>query len=159
MRLLRIESDLWKQELEPDLQSPDSIEVSSTQDIWSQDRYSDLSVPAPEGQRHSVEIGVETDLDVNKFRGRNIPVVTGIGPHEQAMACLEMLALFYNTPFRRDVLDRMVGQSLGKRTVSLELLGNIAVSMGFVGSIANIPEAQLTRLPFPCFVITHNQQE
>ena len=157
LRLLRIESDLWKQELEPDLQSPDSIEVSSTQDIWSQDRYSDLSVPAPEGQRHSVEIGVETDLDVNKFRGRNIPVVTGIGPHEQAMACLEMLALFYNTPFRRDVLDRMVGQSLGKRTVSLELLGNIAVSMGFVGSIANIPEAQLTRLPFPCFVITHNQ--
>ena len=157
LRLLRIESDLWKQELEPDLQSPDSIEVSSTQDIWSQDRYSDLSVPAPEGQRHSVEIGVETDLDVNKFRGRNIPVVTGIGPHEQAMACLEMLALFYNTPFRRDVLYRMVGQSLGKRTVSLELLGNIAVSMGFVGSIANIPEAQLTRLPFPCFVITHNQ--
>ena len=32
-----------------------------------------------------------------------------------------------------------------------------AVMMGFTGSISNIPEAQLARLPFPCFVLLEGQ--
>ena len=33
-------------------------------------------------------------------------MVTGVGGLEQAAACLEMLARFYNVPFRKDVVQR-----------------------------------------------------
>ena len=159
LRLLRIERDLWTRELSPDIQTVDNFEVDSSIDLWSQDRYSDLSVPAPSGTRHpgdEAETG-DSASAVRRFRGRSVPVVTGVGGQKHAMACLEMLALFYNVPFRRDVMERSVRQSLGDRSVSLELLGNFAVSMGFTGSLADIPEAQLVRLPFPCFVIVEGQ--
>ena len=159
LRLLRIDRDLWISELSPDLQSPEEFEVESSIDLWSQDRYSDLSVPKPQGQRHStdsIDLG-DSASSTPRFRGRSIPVVTGIGGQQHAMACLEMLALFYNVPFRRDVMERSVRQNLADRPVSLELLGNFAVSMGFTGSLADIPEAQLLRLPFPCFVIVEGQ--
>jgi len=159
LRLLRIDRDLWTRELSPDLQSPDEFVVETSIDLWSQDRYSDLSVPTPQGQRHTTDstaVG-ESASSTPRFRGRSIPVVTGIGGQQHAMACLEMLALYYNVPFRRDVMERSVRQSLANRDVSLELLGNFAVSMGFTGSLADIPEAQLLRLPFPCFVIVEGQ--
>ena len=159
LRLLRIERDLWTSELSPDLQAPNKLEVSSSIDLWSQDRYAELSVPKPDGDLYpsdSTQSGSST-TPVAQFRGRSIPVVTGIGGQQHAMACLEMLALFYNVPFRRDVMERSVRQNLGDRAVSLEMLGNFAVSMGFTGSLADIPEAQLLRLPFPCFVIVEEQ--
>jgi len=114
LRLLRIERDLWSRELNPDLQPPDQLEVPTSVDLWSQDRYSDLSVPDPQGERHPTELskGAQATESTPRFRGRSIPVVTGIGGQQQAMACLEMLARFYNAPFRRDVMERSVRQSL-----------------------------------------------
>ena len=47
------------------------------------------------------------------YRGRSIPVVTGSTPLGHAMACLEMLALSYNVPFRRDVLERAARHAIG----------------------------------------------
>lgn len=159
LRLLRIERDLWTSELSPDLKPPDDFDVATSIDLFSQDRYSDLSVPKPQGTRHSTDpvSPKSSSSEISRFRGRSIPVVTGIGGQQHAMACLEMLALYYNVPFRRDVMERSVRHSLGDRAVSLELLGNFAVSMGFTGSLADIPEAQLLRLPFPCFVIVEGQ--
>ena len=55
------------------------------------------------------------------------------------MACLEMLAVFYNVPFRRDVLDRVVVQSLRNSSASLELVGNVSNYLGFIGSICDLP--------------------
>ena len=159
LRLLRIDRDLWTSELSPDLQAPPEFAVPTTIDLWTQDRYGDLSAPKPQGDRHSTDL-VEPDSSTStssRFRGRSIPIVTGIGGQQHAMACLEMLALYYNAPFRRDVMERSVRHSLGDRPVSLELLGNFAVSMGFTGSLADIPEAQLLRLPFPCFVMLEGQ--
>lgn len=160
LRLLRVERHLWEEELNPSLEAPDEIPVSSEIDLWSQDRYSDLAVPAPEGQRQnpaSSALNTADDRIARRYRGRTIPVVTGVGGQQQAMACLEMLARYYNVPFRRDVMERTARQVIADRAVSLEMLGNLAVLMGFTGSIANIPEAQLARLPFPCFVVILEQ--
>ena len=153
--MLRIERDLWTRELSPDIQTVDNFEVDSSIDLWSQDRYSDLSVPAPQGTRHpgdEAETG-DSASEVRRFRGRSVPVVTGVGGQKHAMACLNV-ALFYNVPFRRDVMERSVRQSLGDRSVSLELLGNFAVAWASQVH-CDIPEAQLVRL-FP-FVIVEGQ--
>ncbi|WP_244276211.1 peptidase domain-containing ABC transporter [Synechococcus sp. N19] len=142
LRLVRIESDLWAQSLEPDLQAPEEI-VLADDGVSADDRYADL-LPAPTGDRQVAEpaIGV---------RGRQrIAEVTGTGPIGQTMACLEMLARYYNVPFRRDVIERAANDNLRGRThTSLELIGNLSTVMGFTGTMTDLPEGQLGRVPFP----------
>jgi len=155
LRLLRLEPEAWARELEPPLDAvPDQSSLTSV-DLWTEDRYADLMAPAPEGELANAA-GTETAASL-RWRGKRIPVVTGSGPLEQAMACLEMLALYYNAPFRRDVIERAARSALQGHAVSLEVLGNLATFMGFTGSIGALPEAQLPRLPFPCFALVMGQ--
>ena len=161
LRLLRIEHDLWERELSPELEAPEQNPTNSLSDPWSvEDRYSDLLAPEPMGERRDdIAVGALIDRQGGQLRwqGRRIPVVTGVGPLEQAMACLEMLAKFHNVPFRKDVVQRAAQQTLHGHSCSLQQLGNLASWMGFLGTLADVPEAQLHRLPFPCFAVLFDQ--
>ena len=53
LRLVRIESDLWTQALEPDLQAPDEIQLPDD-GVSADDRYADL-LPAPQGDLQIAE--------------------------------------------------------------------------------------------------------
>lgn len=160
LRLLRIEADLWERELSPPLQAPDPDEIKALADPWSgDDRYADLNAPEPRGGRRD-EAALSSLIegqDQLSWKGRKIPVVTGVGPLEQAMACLEMLARYHSVPFRKDVVQRAAKETLRNQACSLEQLGNLATWMGFVGTLADVPEAQLHRLPFPCFALLLDQ--
>ena len=160
LRLLRIDRALWDEELNPSLESVSDIKVATEIDLWSRDRYSDLAAPLPQGEiDHSRGLSNEDQANRSsaKFKGNSIPIVTGIGNESHAIACLEMLARFYNVPFRKDIIERLVHQTVADRPVSLQMLGNLAVVMGFTGTISDIPEAQLTRLTFPCFALIEQQ--
>ena len=156
LRLLRIDAERWEAELNPPLEAPAELQVPGQVDLWANDRYSDLAVPEPQGERNLQAIPSPAQ-PATRIKGRSIPIVTGVGPEGQAMACLEMLALYYNVPFRRDVIERSAKGQIGGRPVSLEVLGNLSTLMGFVGTITDIPEAQLPRLPFPCFALIEGQ--
>jgi len=160
LRLLRVDENLWQSELSPPLEAAPTKEVKVDLDLWSQDRYADLAAPQPEGERFAGKNDNEASPQKSSsrsFRGRSIPVVTGIGAQQQALACLEMLARYYNAPFRRDVLERTARGHIGDHDVSLQTLGNLSTLMGFTGALADIPEAQLPRLPFPCFALVERQ--
>jgi ATP-binding cassette, subfamily B, bacterial HlyB/CyaB len=157
LRLLRIDAGLWERELNPPLQAPADPQLPSALDLWADNRYSDLLAPEPQGERSSPVSASALSGNAHSWRGRKVPVVTGIGPLQQTMACLEMLALAHNVPFRRDVIERAARESLRDRASSLELVGNLSTLMGFVGTISDIPEAQLPRLPFPCLGIVFDQ--
>ena len=69
-----------------------------------------------------------------------------------------MLARYHNVPFRRDESERAAQDSLANRkTSSLELLGNLATAMGFTGTLVSLPEAKLSRAPFPCIAWIEDQ--
>ena len=142
LRLVRIERDLWIQALEPDLQAPDGVQLPDD-GVSADDRYADL-LPTPQGDLSITEPS-------SQVRGRQtIAEVTGTGPLGQTMACLEMLARHYNVPFRRDVIERAAIDNLrGRSQTSLELIGNLSTVMGFTGTLADLPEGQLGRAPFP----------
>ncbi|PTU04154.1 type I secretion system permease/ATPase, partial [Pseudomonas sp. HMWF031] len=103
LRLLRIDAELWERELNPVLEHPEEQQVSTLADPWSaDDRYSELMAPPPQGERRD-EAALSTLMETQdqlRWKGRRIPVVTGSGPLEQAMACLEMLSLYHSSPFR-----------------------------------------------------------
>ena len=162
LRLLRVEADLWERELSPKLEAPKQSSLQGHSDPWSgEDRYADLLAPQPQGERRDdAAVGAlidRQDAQNLSWKGRRIPVVTGSGPLEQAMACLEMLAKYHNVPFRKDVVQRAAQQTLRGHACSLEQLGNLASWMGFLGTIVDVSEAQLHRLPFPCFALLLDQ--
>ena len=160
LRILRIDPMLWENELSPALQAAELDEIKVLADPWNaDDRYADLAAPEPQGVRND-EVALNTLRDRQTqltWKGKQIPVVTGVGSLEQAMACLEMLARYYNVPFRQDVVERAAKDILRGHACSLEQLGNLATWMGFVGSLADVSNAQLHRLPFPCFALLLNQ--
>ena len=122
LRLVRIQRDLWTSALEPDLEAPVVLQIPD--DGGSQDdRYADL-LPAPQG-----ELQIADSEPLNPGRGRQrIAEVTGTGPLGQTMACLEMLARYYNVPFRRDVIERAATDNLrGRSHTSLELIGSLSL--------------------------------
>ena len=150
LRLVRIEPDLWSQALAPDLQAPNDIQLPDDA-ISADDRYSDL-LPAPEG---SLQI---TDAVISGSGRKRIPEVTGTGSLGQTMACLEMLARYYNVPFRRDVIERAATDNLrGRSNTSLELIGSLSTVMGFTGTLTDLPEGQLGRAPFPAIAWVMDQ--
>ena len=150
LRLVRINHDLWIQALEPDLQAPDDIQLPDD-GINSDDRYADL-LPAPQGDLQLPESGS------NRRERQLIVEVTGTGPLGQTMACLEMLARHYNVPFRRDVIERAAIDNLrGRSQTSLELIGSLSTVMGFTGTMADLPEGQLGRAPFPAIAWVMDQ--
>ena len=154
LRLIRVDSELWTTLMEPDLQPPN---MSQQPDALPSagDRYADL-LPAPQGERVLPEL-VSTNKH-NITQRQTIPTVTGVGPLGQTMACLEMLARHHNIPFRRDVIERAAQDNLANRNAtSLELLGNLATSLGFTGTLVNLPEAKLARAPFPCIAWIEDQ--
>ena len=155
LRLVRIEPDLWERVLNPVLEGVRDTSVPEASDLWDGDRYADLLAPQPQGDLASNSALSENAI--HQFRGRKIPVVDGAGPLGQAMACLEMLARYYNVPFRQDVVERAARDVIGQAPVSLEQLGNLSTLMGFTGSKTAVPETQFSRLPFPCFILTHGQ--
>jgi len=160
LRLICINQKLWEQEINPKLEAPTESFSSYLNDPWEgHDRYADLLAPAPQGEKRDdllLDSKLNSKTEIN-WKRRKIPVVTGFGPLEQAMACLEMLSAYHNVPFRRDVVQRAVREALKDHSCSLEQLGNLAAWMGFVGTLADVPVAQLHRLAFPCFAIAFNQ--
>ncbi len=155
LRLIRIEAEPFETAMSHSETAPDEAVLPAASELWDEDRYADLMLPPPAGQRLKDD-AIQTRPDL-VHRGKKIPVITGTGPVGQAMACLEMLAQWYNAPFRRDVLERAANNILKERPASLEQLGNLATMMGFTGTLTGLPESQLGRCAFPCFVVHLNQ--
>ena len=154
LRLLRIDASLWEHTMNPSATAVQEAIVPTGEGLWNDDRYADLLLPTPAGER---QLGPQQSGSSSQATIQRIPEVTGSGPLGQTMACLEMLALYYNAPFRRDVIERAARDNLKGRATSLELVGNLATFMGFTGTLCDLPEAQLERAPMPCIAMLLGQ--
>ena len=135
--------------------SPDES-LENSLDFWEQNRYSSLIDQDPKGTSYTSQ-SKSNSSSLFIWKGKRIPFVSGITTVEQTLACLDMLCKFYNSPFRRDVVERAAQQNIKSSSVSLEIIGNLSTFMGFVGTISNIPSAQCFRIQFPSIVIYQDQ--
>jgi len=156
LRLLRIERVFWDQLFT--IANIDSSDTSQLPTVFTEtNRYS--SIPLldnilPVSTNHETS---PTNNNVLLWKGRRLPVCSGVGPTEQVLACLEMLSIYYNTSFRRDVLLRAAHESIKGNVATLQTLGNLATFMGYTGSISSVEQTLLHRISFPCCAILLDQ--
>ena len=153
MRLVRIEASAFESAMEPPMEAPEEIELAGGTVPWQGDRYADL---APTTVAPSVDVGADQRGQLTADLAR-LSVVTGVGPVEQSMACLQMLAASFNIPFRHDVMERICRQELRDRSPSLSQIAGMTAVMGFQPTLLNLPAAQVPRAQTPCLAIIREQ--
>ncbi|MBW0166189.1 MAG: peptidase domain-containing ABC transporter [Vulcanococcus sp.] len=88
------------------------------------------------------------------------PHLTGDGPVEGPLAALRMLARYFDLPFRKDVLTRILEDQIKRDSsgagIGLLQLAAIADLMGLRASQLNVNDAQIPRLQLPALVMGVN---
>ena len=156
LRLIRIDADAWERELSPPLESPDAVSQISSINLWQDERYADLAAPEPTGALKASSTTPASSASLGPALDR-LPVRTGIGPVDQALACIDMLCTFHGMPFRRDVLERLTRDKLRDRPASLQSMGELLTFASFRVSQLDIAVHQLHRAPTPCVALVQNQ--
>lgn len=81
------------------------------------------------------------------------PFVRGKGELDGAMACLQMLCQYFNMPYRRDVIRRvLINQMERTGGISLELCGAVAEMMGLHAQLVGVPAKAMNRIEAPALV-------
>lgn len=82
------------------------------------------------------------------------PFVRGTNPLEVGMACFQMLCQYFQIPFRREVVRRVLAHQLQRNeSLSLYFCGSVAELLGLNAQLLNVPASAITRLNAPALVI------
>jgi HlyB family type I secretion system ABC transporter len=82
------------------------------------------------------------------------PHIRGRGQLDSAMACLQMLCLHLNMPFRKDVIRRVLtNQQERSGEITLELCGAVAEMLGLHAQLVTVPANAVGRLEAPAMVM------
>jgi ATP-binding cassette subfamily B protein len=81
------------------------------------------------------------------------PDIRGRGPVDATLACFQMLAQYFQIPYRRDVIRRvLVNQQQRAGNLSLSLGGVVAELMGLKATLVHLPAGAIERLPTPALI-------
>lgn len=97
-------------------------------------------------------------LEPSKAERIKYPYVSGNGVLNETLACFQMLSQYWDMPFRRDVVRRVLQnqqQRLG--SVSLQLCGSLAEMLGLRAQLAMVPAVAISRLETPVMLQWQNR--
>ncbi|AIQ98262.1 ABC transporter transmembrane domain-containing protein [Prochlorococcus sp. MIT 0801] len=98
--------------------------------------------------RSSIDLGKNTN---KKFKNRAI--IRAKGRAEEALACLQMLSIQMDLPFRKDAVQKILRDNLSDgRAPTMELLGGICAMLGLHAGSARISAESGTRLQTPSLI-------
>jgi HlyB family type I secretion system ABC transporter len=84
---------------------------------------------------------------------KDLPLVSGRGAVDSYLACFQMLGKYWNLPFRKDVLQRTIGDHHRRMgSLSLQLGGAIADLMGLKAQLVVVPAEAMTQLQVPAML-------
>jgi ATP-binding cassette subfamily B protein len=76
------------------------------------------------------------------------------GPIEEVAACFEMLSKFFEKPFPKEAVRRVLTNDVPEgRQPSLHTCGNIAAMAGFAAQLVKLPSANLGRIEVPALLV------
>jgi HlyB family type I secretion system ABC transporter len=81
------------------------------------------------------------------------PHVKGTGAVNGTLACFQMLAQYSNIPFKRDVIQKVLTNSVARHgVISFQLCGAVGELIGLNSQLVNIPVANISRIPTPALI-------
>jgi HlyB family type I secretion system ABC transporter len=84
---------------------------------------------------------------------KTYPFFGGRTTLDVGVACFQMLSKYFNMPFRKEVITRVLTEQLERsETLSLPLCGAISELMGLNPQLVNIPASAITRIEGPGLV-------
>jgi len=105
---------------------------------------------------HAAEGGapLATGMDLGRSGPlQSLQLVRGEGVLEEILACFQMLGRLMNLPFRRDSIEKIVRDALRRgQTPNLQMLGQLAATLGLHVVGAKVPPAMGSRLQVPALV-------
>ena len=129
-----------------------SLEAELLEPDWQE---SSAAIVAVERQQEALEDWYGRLNDDGSY-----PHLSGEGPVEQPLACLRMLARWFDLPFRKDVLTRILEDQLQRdqeqKGIGLLQLAAISDLMGLRASQLSIEEVKVPRLPMPALAMGSN---
>ena len=129
-----------------------SLEAELLEPEWQE---SSAAIVAVERQQEALEDWYGRLNDDGSY-----PHLSGEGPVEQPLACLRMLARWFDLPFRKDVLTRILEDQLQRdqeqKGIGLLQLAAISDLMGLRASQLSIEEVKVPRLPMPALAMGSN---
>ncbi|RUS97953.1 hypothetical protein DSM106972_081720 [Dulcicalothrix desertica PCC 7102] len=81
---------------------------------------------------------------------QNYPYVKGRGKEEATLACFQMLSKFFNIPFRRDMLKKIIAKQMG--SFSLQFCAAVAELMGLTTQMVKVPATAVGKLQPPVMI-------
>lgn len=117
--------------------------------------FSDIEIPyAPDTPPAPTDLLTLTN---HHFKTGDYPHVEGKGPLDSPLACLQMLAQYWEIPFRREAIRRILVDQMGSTgSISLPLFGAIAEMLGLSTQLVNVPAGAITRLQVPALIPWQN---
>ena len=80
-------------------------------------------------------------------------VIRAKGPAEEAFACLKMLAIAMELPFRKDAVEKILRDSISEgRPPTIQLLGGICAMLGLHAGSTKITPESFTRIKTPSII-------
>jgi len=83
----------------------------------------------------------------------NYPFVGGKKPEDVGIACFAMLSMYFNMPFRRDVIKKIILENLQRQgNISLSFCGALAELIGLNVQLISLPGQQIVNLEPPFLI-------
>lgn len=90
---------------------------------------------------------------VSQKTAQKYPFIRGKGQPDAAIACFQMLCQYFNIPFRKDIVRRvLVNQMQRTGSISLELCGAVSEMIGLHAQLVTVPASAIGRLQAPALV-------
>jgi ATP-binding cassette subfamily B protein len=119
---------------------PESPPTPTTADSWlGEIPYAPEIATTPESAKQS--------------KRAKYPYIRARGPVDASLACFQMLSQYYNMPFRRDMLRRVVTKQYERtNSLSLQFCAAVVELMGLTTQIVKIPASTVSRLQPPVMI-------
>lgn len=115
---------------------------------------------------YAPEIDIKDESRAQSKREK-FPYIHGRGS-DASLACFQMLSKYFNIPFRRDMIRRIIAKQQQQTSISLQFCGAVAEFMGLTTQIVKVPASAISRLQAPmmiawqdsfAIIYQNNQQE
>ncbi|MCS6813913.1 MAG: cyclic nucleotide-binding domain-containing protein, partial [Cyanobacteria bacterium] len=92
--------------------------------------------------------------DSEADRSKTYPLIQAKGNQPTTLACFQMLCQYFNIPFRREAIRRVVNHHISPtHEVSLQICGSIADLIGLNAQLVTLPTLSMGQIPVPAMLI------